>query len=118
LYTSSWARIASSTRNVGSMIAPSIGSPSIAARTRPGNWLRKPLGRIRPNVFRMPRTQFFVVVICDTIWARATSSARTAWQSSPFTVTSRYQPTRMICARPKASLASVLLTFSDSAALA
>jgi hypothetical protein len=26
--------------------------------------------------------------------------------------------TRMICARPKASLASVLLTFSDSAALA
>src|SRR6516162_6968933 len=66
----------------------------------------------------MPRTQFFSVVICDTIWARATSSARTAWQSRPFTVTSRYQPTRMICARPKASLASVLLTFSDSAALA
>src|SRR6267378_6235851 len=28
------------------------------------------------------------------------------------------QPTRMICARPRASLASVLLTFSDSAALA
>src|SRR5882757_1993485 len=117
-YTRSWARIASSTRNVGSMIVPSTGCPSIAVRTRAGNWLRKPLGRTRPNVFRMPRTQFFSVVICDTIWARATNSARTAWQSSPFTVTSRYQPTRMICARPRASLASVLLTFSDSAALA
>src|SRR5215471_18424905 len=117
-YTRSWARAASSTCNVGSIIAPSIGSPSIAARTRAGNWLRKPLGSTRPNVFRMPRTQFFSVVICDTIWARATSSARTAWQSRPFTVTSRYQPTRMICARPRASLASVLLTFSDSAALA
>src|ERR1700681_207933 len=66
----------------------------------------------------MPRTEFFSVVICDTIWARATSRARTAWQSRPFTVTSRYQPTRMICARPWASLASVLLTLSDSAALA
>src|SRR4029077_311179 len=100
------------------MIAPSTGYPSIAARTRAENWLRKPLGRTRPKVFRMPRTQFFNVVICDTIWARATSSARTAWQSSPLTVTSRYQPTRMICARPRASLASVLLTLSDSAALA
>src|SRR5580704_12659430 len=117
-YTRSWARVASSTCNVGSMIAPRTGCPSIAARTRAGNWLRKPLGRTRPKVFRMPRTQFFSVVICDTIWARATSSARTAWQSRPFTVTSRYQPTRMICARPRASLASVLLTFSDSAALA
>src|SRR5205823_5739016 len=68
-----------------------------------------------PKVFRMPRTQFFNVVICDTIWARATSSAHSAWQSRPFTVTSRYQPTRMICARPRASLASVLLTLSDSA---
>src|SRR5271167_555454 len=100
------------------MIAPSTGCPSIAARTRAENWLRKPLGRTRPKVFRMPRTQFFNVVICDTIWARATSRARSAWQSRPFTVTSRYQPTRMICARPRASLASVLLTLSDSAALA
>jgi len=29
----------------------------------------------------MPRTQFLSVVICDTIWARATSSARTAADS-------------------------------------
>src|SRR4051812_19765143 len=89
-YTRSWARVASNTCSVGSMIAPSTGCPSIAARTRAGNWLRKPLGRTRPNVLRMPRTQFFSVVICDTIWARATSSARTAWQSRPFTITSRY----------------------------
>src|SRR5215831_15265570 len=57
-YTRSWARAASSTCNVGSIIAPSAGCPSIAARTRAGNWLRKPLGSTRPNVFRMPRTQF------------------------------------------------------------
>jgi hypothetical protein len=37
----------------------------------------QPLGSTRPNVFRMPRTQFFSIVICDTIWARAASSART-----------------------------------------
>src|SRR3974377_102699 len=100
------------------MIAPSTGCPSIAARTRPGNWLRKPLGRTRPNVFRTPRTQFFSVVTCDTSCARTTRSVRTAWQSRPLTETSPSQPTPMICASPNASLASVLLTFSDSAALA
>src|SRR5262249_31435799 len=52
-YTRSWTRIASSTRNVGSMIAPSTGCPSIAARTRSANWLRKPLGSTRPNLLDM-----------------------------------------------------------------
>ena len=58
-------------------------------------------GSTWPNTFRMPRTQFFSVVICDTSCARAISSARSAWQSWPLTSTSRYQPTRMIWARPK-----------------
>ena len=59
-------RIASSTRNVGSMIAPSTACPSIAARTRPRNRLLKPLGMTRPNVFGMPpRPQFLSFAICD-----------------------------------------------------
>jgi hypothetical protein len=69
---------------------------AIAAHTR--NRLRNPFGRTRPKVFSAPRKQFFMPVTCDPSFARTTSRARTACLSIPFTPTSRYQPTRMICA--------------------
>jgi hypothetical protein len=56
--------------------------------------------------------------LAATSWARATSTARVRWLSMLFTRTSRNQPVRTICARPRASLASDLLTLSESAALA
>src|SRR5215470_2863361 len=65
-----------------------------------------------------PRMQFVSLTFCVTSCARATSMARVAWVSMLLTAISRYQPTRTICAIPWASLASVLLICSDSAALA
>ena len=47
---------------------------------------------------------------------RLVSNIRRFWLASVLTCTCRYSPTRIICAMPRASLRSLLLSCADSAA--
>src|ERR1700750_3011097 len=78
----------------------------------------QPRCRTVPKTLSRPRIWFFRSVCMPTSCARAPSTARIWWLSRLLTLTSRYQPVRMICARPWASFRSVLLICMLSAALA
>src|SRR5215212_7073880 len=77
-----------------------------------------PLPAIRPKGLRMPRIWLARSTRMRTSCARVVSRERTRWLSTLLTATSRYQPVRTICARPRASLRSDLFSCRASAALA
>src|SRR5512147_2891248 len=70
-----------------------------------------------PKVLRAPRIWLATSRCMATSPARAASSVRIRWLSRLLTCTGRYQPVRTIWASPSASLASVLLSRNDKAAL-
>src|SRR5215212_4785350 len=77
-----------------------------------------PLPAIRPKGLRTPRIWLARSTRMRTSCARVVSRERTRWLSTLLTATSRYQPVRTICARPRASLRSDLFSCKASAALA
>src|SRR3954447_11289480 len=94
------------------------GPPATSARTRSAKGSPPPLPAIRPKGLRTPRIWFARSTRMRTSCARVVSRERTRWLSTLLTATSRYQPVRTICARPRASLRSDLFSCRASAALA
>src|SRR3954454_14827189 len=100
------------------MTPATAASPSSSRRTLASKIRPPPLGTIRPKVFITPRIWLESSVTMPRSCVRAPSRERTSMASRPLTRTSQYQPERTRCARPSASLASVLLVRMFSAALA
>src|SRR4051812_24802760 len=79
------------------------GPPATSARTRSAKDRPPPLPAIRPKGLRVPRIWLARSTRLRTSCARVVSRERTRWLSTLLTTTSRYQPVRTICARPRAS---------------
>src|SRR3954471_16386409 len=93
------------------------GPPATSARTRSAKGRPPPLPAIRPKGLRTPRIWLARSTRIRTSCAQVMSRERTRWLSTLLTTTSRYQPVRTICARPRASLRSDLFSCRASAAL-
>src|SRR3954470_19939775 len=81
------------------------GPPATSARTHSAKGRPPPLPAIRPKGLRTPRIWLARSTRMRTSCARVVSRERTRWLSTLLTATSRYQPVRTICAKPRASLA-------------
>src|SRR3984957_4719081 len=76
----------------------------------------KRAGQSDPNTTAKPRICFSRVTRWPTSFLRAPISERTAWADKDFTCTGLKKPVRAKCARPRASLRSVLWVASDLSA--
>src|SRR4051794_485138 len=92
------------------------GPFATSARTRSAKGRPPPLPAIRPKGLRTPRIWLARSTRMRTSCARVVSRERTRWLSTLLTATSRYQPVRTICAKPRASLRSDLFSCRASAA--
>ena len=93
-------------------------SSAASSRTRAGKSLRLGVPTFSPTSRSSARTPFSTSRRLLSTIRRAVSSARQSRQGGLFTCTGRYQPVRMICAIPRASLRSVLFGIAPIAALA
>src|SRR3984885_13116048 len=99
-------------------MAQRAGLPAQTSRTRPANSPPAPLRTTWPNAFNTPRNVLAIAWRCEPSCARATNKSRNDCASILLTAISRNQPVRTTCAKPCASLASVLLICVRRAALA
>ena len=96
----------------------STGSSAASSRTRAAKSFRLGVPTFSPASRSNARTPFSTSRRLLSTIRRAVSSARQERQDGLFTCTARYQPVRMICAIPRASLRSVLFGIAPIAALA
>ena len=96
----------------------STGSSAASSRTRAGKSLRLGVPTFSPTSRNNARIPFSTSRRLLSTIRLAVSSARQERQGGLFTCTARYQPVRMICAIPRASLRSVLFGIAPIAALA
>src|ERR1700733_7721103 len=106
--------ITSITDSNDSVRLTSTGSAAARPRTRAGKSLRLGVPPFSPPSRSRARTPFSTSRRLLSTIRRAVSSARQERQDGLFTCTARYQPVRMICAIPRASLRSVLFGMRPS----
>jgi hypothetical protein len=81
-----------------------------SSRIRASNLAMPTIPTFRPKLRSVPRRSFSMSVAFASNNCRLVSSIRRFWLANVLTCTGRHRPTRIMCAMPRASLRSLLLS--------